>query len=118
MSKHRDYTRFSKPESSAPEIAVETVMETVTETAVETVVETVTEPEIVNEPEPTIGVVTNCVRLNVREDSEPNAKIVGSINASTELVIDMAESTDEFYKIITSAGIEGFCVKKYITIMP
>jgi hypothetical protein len=90
---------------------VETVVATVPETAAEIVNEPV-------EPRAAIGVVTDCVRLNVREDPESNASIVGSINVSTELVIDIAESTDDFYKVITSAGIEGFCMKRYITIMP
>ncbi len=99
MSKKRDYTKFSKPET------VENVVETVDEVAV-------------NEPEPTIGIVTDCVKLNVREDANPTAMIVGTIGADTELVVDMAESTDDFYKVITSAGIEGYCMKRFITIMP
>lgn len=99
MSKKRDYTKFSKPETE--QIVVETVEEVV-----------------VNEPEPTIGIVTDCVKLNVREDATPTATIVGTIGADTELVVDMAESTADFYKVITSAGIEGYCMKRFITIMP
>lgn len=109
MSNKKDYTRFSRPETAVSEPVVEQVVESVIES-----VEEVKVPEV----EPTIGIVTDCVRLNVREDAESNAPIVGTINAQTELVIDMAESTNDFYKVITSAGIEGYCMKRFITIMP
>jgi hypothetical protein len=33
-------------------------------------------------------------------------------------MIDEKESTEEFYKVCTAAGIEGFCMKKFIAIQP
>lgn len=102
MSKKKDYTRFSKPENVMVDDPI--LHENI-------------ESEVVEEIEPTIGVVTDCLRLNVREDAHPTAMIVGTINAETELVVDMAESTSEFYKIVTSTGIEGYCMKQFITIM-
>ena len=108
MSKNRDYTRFAKPEN----VVINDLVHREPVEPVESV-----EPEVIEEVEPTIGVVVDCLKLNVREDAETGASIVGTINASTELIIDMAQSTSEFYKVITSSGIEGFCMKKFIRVM-
>lgn len=127
MSKNRDYTRYSNskgPIETAESVKVEESMnavEPIIEDAptVETGVETVTEQEpMIEESEPVIGVVTDCTRLNVRECPHSTAMVLGVITAATELIIIEEESTEEFYKICTSAGLEGYCMKKFITIMP
>jgi len=63
-----------------------------------------------------IGFVTNCKKLNVREKPRTDATIICEVDCQTELMIDENESTEEFYKVFTSAGIEGFCMKNFITI--
>ena len=63
-----------------------------------------------------IGTVTGCKRLNVREEPKTDASVICEVNFQTELMIDENESNDEFYKIFTASGIEGFCMKKFITI--
>lgn len=63
-----------------------------------------------------IGFVTNCKKLNVREKPRTDATIICEVDYQTELVIDENESTEEFYKVFTAAGFEGFCMKKFITI--
>ena len=65
-----------------------------------------------------IGIVTNCKKLNVREKPTVEAPVVCEIVCQTELMIDEKESTEEFYKVCTAAGIEGFCMKKFIAIQP
>lgn len=65
-----------------------------------------------------IGFVTNCKKLNVREKPRTDATIICEVDYQTELVIDEKESTEEFYKVCTAAGIEGFCMKKFIAIQP
>lgn len=60
------------------------------------------------------GIVTNCLRLNVRKKPDPEAEVLTIIDALSEVVVDMNASTDKFYKVCTAAGIEGFCMKKYI----
>lgn len=99
---NRDYTRLYR-ESPAP--AVETV-----ENVVEETVE-------VAEKKPVTGVVTDCLRLNVRMEPHAKAEVVAEIDVATDLMIDEEHSTDEFYKVTTAAGIEGYCMKKYVTIM-
>lgn len=107
MSKRRDYTKFSH---NAPEVAPKPVIEE----TVEEVVEPVVEPVIKTKT----GVVVDCIKLNVREAPNTQAEIVCVINASTNLVIDEVESTEEFYKVCTESGAEGFCMKKFIKIIP
>jgi len=65
-----------------------------------------------------IGFVTNCKKLNVREKPRTDAPIICEVDYQTELTIDEKESTEEFYKVYTAAGIEGFCMKKFIAIQP
>ena len=65
-----------------------------------------------------IGLVSNCKKLNVREKPTVEAPVVCEIVCGTELMIDKKESTEEFYKVCIVAGIEGFCMKKFIAIQP
>ena len=106
-----DYTKFSREEKKRPNVVRKPVAK-----------ETAPEKEPVPEKEPEAkkeiaGIVTNCVRLNVRKEPNFDADILCTIDVSTNLIIDEEESTDEFYKICTSAGIEVYCVKTYITIV-
>lgn len=113
----KDYTRFSKQQEYKP--ASKKVEET--NDAVE--IKEVTEPvvieestEVKEEPKTSFGVVTNCLRLNVRKSPSATAEIEYVIEALTEVSIDLKESTKDFYKVCTSAGVEGFCMKKFIAI--
>ena len=108
MSKRRDYTKFS---TNKPEAKVESKVEPkIEEPVVEEVVETV-------EPAKS-GVVVDCLKLNVREAPNAYADVVCVIDASTNLAIYEDESTDEFYKVCTESGAEGYCMKKFIKIIP
>lgn len=73
--------------------------------------EEVTAPNVI-----TIGVVSSKTSLCLREMPEPTGKIIATLNPGTELEIDEVESTDDFYKVCTSAGLEGYCMKKFINL--
>lgn len=62
-----------------------------------------------------IGVV-NCLRLHIYSEPSLDSEIVCKIRYSTEVEINLAESTEEFYKIYTAIGAEGFCQKDLVTI--
>ena len=102
-NKRRDYTKFSRESSESG--AVETV---------ENIIEEVEETK----PEPKIGIVTDCIKLNVRKNPDPNAEIVCEVSAATDLMIDEEQSTDTFYKVFTAAGVEGYCMKRFVAIKP
>mgnify|MGYP000707620912 CR=1 FL=1 len=65
---------------------------------------------------PLIGIVIDCKNLNVREQPDGEADVLGTISADSEVLIDENEPTSEFYKVCTASGLEGFCMKKYIVI--
>lgn len=68
------------------------------------------------EDEVKLGRVINCEKLNVRENSNLDATVICELEESAEVMIDLSFSTDDFYKVYMAAGIEGFCMKKYISI--
>lgn len=80
-------------------------------------------PNIIEEPEEIVesiraktGVVTDCVRLNLREAPALESKIVCTIECLSEVQISEGESTNDFYKVYLASGINGFCMKKFISI--
>lgn len=119
MSKHHNhnYTNYSNPQTTpAVEPGVKEEEPIVTE-----------EPKVVQEeetvtvtPEPPVepvyGVVTECIKLNVRKEPDANADIVTTLSLATEVLVDLVNSTEEFYKIVTGAGVEGYCMKQYINV--
>ena len=62
------------------------------------------------------GTVINCGSLNVREKAEAEADVLGVINAGSFVSIDKEASTAEWFKVTTEAGLEGYCVRKYIAL--
>ena len=74
--------------------------------------------EIVEETESLVGVVSGCAKLNVRKEPNITSEPVCIVSEKTVLLIDQDLSTDEWYKVYTEAGIEGFCMKKYVTVNP
>ena len=70
------------------------------------------------EDEVILGVVDNCGKLNVRFRPNPHSDVECVLDADAEVMIDEDESTNEYYKVITASGVEGYCLKKYITVLP
>lgn len=61
-----------------------------------------------------IGTVINCKMLRVRSAGTTSANIVCVIPADSEVIIDVNHSTDDFYKVTTSSGADGYCMKEFI----
>lgn len=66
--------------------------------------------------EPLRGVVVNCNLLNVRASADPEARVLCTIKALDEVMIDESKTTAEFYNVYTETGVEGYCVKKFIAV--
>lgn len=62
------------------------------------------------------GVVTDCLKLNIREKPDKNSGIVTVVTCLTELKIDPTMSTGDWYAVCTASGIEGFCMKKFVAV--
>lgn len=75
-------------------------------------------PEPIIEPEPitdTVGKVVNCKLLCLRQEPKSAAAVIRFLEAGTEVVPHADKSTDEWYAV-TVDGVDGFCVKNYISI--
>ena len=66
--------------------------------------------------EPRTGVVTDCVKLNIRKSPASDATILAEIPVGTKVQIFDKESTKDFHHVCTATGIDGFCMKKFIKI--
>lgn len=64
---------------------------------------------------PIKGIVSDCVKLNIRHAPNPMATIACVIPVDTEVEIDIKRSTDEWYSVVTATGVEGYCMKKFIS---
>lgn len=126
---YTQYSKFSGEESmlvTDPELEVEdTVEEKVDEPIEGQIVIPEVEPEPVSDPEPSVepenrkfGKVSNCKKLNIRKLPSRDAEIVSELVEGSEVMIDEKESTALFYKICTEHGIDGYCMKDYITVLP
>ena len=62
-----------------------------------------------------IGVV-NCLRLHIHSEPSTDSEIVCKVRYPTEVVVDSDNSTEDFYKVYTAIGAEGFCEKELVTI--
>ena len=64
-----------------------------------------------------IGYVTDCVKLNVREAASKDSNVLCEIILNSKVIVDEENSTDDFYKVTTETGVEGYCMKQYINII-
>ncbi len=63
-----------------------------------------------------IGVVTDCLKLNIRKEPNKDSDVVVIVTCLDELKIDPDASTDDWYAVCTASGIEGFCMKKFVAV--
>lgn len=94
-----------------------------TEETTEKVTEEVIEPEVIVpsiedgvENNEVIGKISGFEKLYVRKEASKDSEPVGIVTDKDDLSIDVAHSTDDFYKVITSNGLEGYCVKEFVKI--
>lgn len=73
-------------------------------------------PQDIETQIPRIGIVINCQKLNVRKGPSSYADALCTINETAEVLIEDMESSNEYYKVCTESGIEGFCNKNFIAI--
>ena len=60
------------------------------------------------------GVVANCAKLNVRSKPGIDGDVVATLSVNEEVNIDVDESTNEWFKISTTAGVKGYCMRKFV----
>lgn len=115
---NKNYKNYNNFSSTKPAEEVVEAVEVKEEVKVEEPTPVVEEPKPVVKPEPPkplTGKVTGCAKLNVRESANATANVLAVINEGSEVVINRIKSTVDFYAVCTAAGIEGYCMKKFIT---
>ena len=115
MNRH-NYTQYANKKFEEPTIdVVENEIVDMEEPEVDTtpVIETV-ESKVPEAPKTVIGVVVDCAKLNVRVAPNTAADIVCVLNVASEFEIDIAKSTDEWFHVCTAAGVEGYCMRKFV----
>ena len=63
-----------------------------------------------------IGKIIEFEKLYIRKEASKDSEPVGIVTDKDDLSIDIIHSTDDFYKVITSNGLEGYCVKEFVKI--
>lgn len=107
---NRNYANYSKPPKKIPQPEVPIkVNESVEETKI--IAPVVFEPK-----KPVHGIVVGCFNLNVRTGPRKDFDVICAIPSESEVEIDESESFEDFYKICTASGVEGFCMKKFIEV--
>lgn len=111
MSKRKYYN--NKMEDITDEIVAKT--ESTNEESVEVSDEELSE-EPVDESALLIGVVTGCTRLNVRAEASFTSEVLTIVDAGVELQIHGVGTTDEFFKVTTEFGIDGYAMRQFVSI--
>ena len=104
----KNYNQMSKKNYDKTE-TVEQVENPIEETPIET------EPAEPAKSEPIEGTV-GCEKLYVRSDATVGSEPVGVITRDSKVFVYKDESTEEFYKVCTATGLEGYCMKKFISV--
>lgn len=65
-----------------------------------------------------VGIVTGCRLLNIRTKPDADSHVICRETALSELIIDESKSTEDWFSVCTVNGIEGFCMKQFVTIKP
>ena len=65
---------------------------------------------------PLMGMVVNCMNLNIRKDLilSTNIDNINIISSDTVVTVCDNESVSGFYKVKTGDGISGYCMSEFI----
>lgn len=124
---NKNYSNFSKKKNQQHDhqISVDEVLE-LNESPIEETEATIVEESVENieqelepiaKPEPVKGIIAGCASLRVRAESNTDSEVLCVLEKATELSIDLDNSTEDFYKVITADGINGYCMKNFINII-
>lgn len=60
--------------------------------------------------------IVNCFIVSIHSDPDLDSNVLCNLRYLTEVKIDLENSTEDFYKIYTAIGMEGFCEKDLVII--
>lgn len=63
------------------------------------------------------GMVTNCKKLNVRREAQKRAdNVLCVVSAGDVLEIDKDRSTNAWFHVTTTDGVDGYCMKEFVAV--
>lgn len=62
------------------------------------------------------GIVTDCLRLNIRKEPRRYADVVCVVDALAKVTVNLDKSTEDWYRVTTEKGFGGYCMKKFVTV--
>ena len=116
MSNKKLYMGYDKETKSLADVTEEMEEEIAEVNESEEVTKEVTKEATKEADSTVVGYVSGCLKLNIREEGYLGANVVCVVPEKTALLIEVAESNDEWYKVYTETGMEGFCMKQYVTL--
>lgn len=63
-----------------------------------------------------VGVVSDCKKLNIRKAPNKDADVVCVVTEDTELTIAPHSVDKPWYRVTTTDGVKGFCMREFVTI--
>lgn len=63
-----------------------------------------------------VGIVVNCVKLNIRKEDTITAKVLCEVTKGSELTVDLTKSNPDWLNVTTVDGVAGFCMAKYVSL--
>lgn len=108
---NKNYNKISTEKAKGFDEVIEEIAEEAAKEALDEIAEEVEEALEYFE-----GVVSDCSKLNVRANPDTCAKVECVIDEGANVVIFPDKSTDEWFNVATEAGVEGYCMKKFISI--
>ena len=61
--------------------------------------------------------VIDCVRLNIRETPDTQAKILTTVNVGVEIVVDDMSSDKNWCSVKLPNGLKGYAMRKFLKIL-
>lgn len=69
-----------------------------------------------SEPTPIKGVVVDCKKLRLRKEPNLEGEVLVLLNNGDSVTVDLDNSTEEWIKVYTENNIDGYCMRKFISI--
>lgn len=113
MGKVKNYSKMFEADNQEPVAESTTVPEEVADAPVPVTEEPIAPKKKVKKIK---GTVIGCAKLNVREQMNTNSTVLCVLPASSEVRVVANEKHDEWYHVFTETGVEGYCMKKYISV--